>query len=150
MPTTHLLLAKLADGVAMDYGAAPEPAIERVQNGDFASATGWDTAGAGWTIASGEATNNTLGTFLTNTLVEPVESGMAYAFQFDVVANPNVTGLQVQLYNSGTTASQSIFTDGTTTGTKNSAGTVTGTFDQLRIGAIDDADAVIDNVSLVA
>lgn len=130
--------------------AASVPATQRVQNGDFASATGWNTSGAAWTIAAGVATNNTNGMFLTNTLVTPTVGGETFNFAFDVVLNPAATGIVVSLFNSSTLASQSIFTDGSTVGTKNSSGTVSGAFDQLRIAAVDDPGAVIDNVSLLA
>jgi hypothetical protein len=140
----------IAESCAYGYGAsAPEP-TERVQNGDFASATGWNTSGVAWTIAAGVATNNTAGQFLTNTLVTPLVGGESYSFSVNIIANPAATGVQVQLYNSSTTATQAIFSDGTTTGIKNSAGTVSGAFDQIRIGAIDDAGLVIDDMSLLA
>ena len=125
-------------------------ATERVQNGDFASDTGWDTTGLSWTIAAGAATNNTAGMRIVNTLSSALVGGEDFDFSFDVVGNPANTGLVVSLYNSATTAAQTIFSDGTTTGTKTSSGTASGPFDQLRIGASDDPGAVIDNVSLIA
>lgn len=124
--------------------------VQRVQNGNFSSATGWNTSGAAWTIAAGVATNNTAGMFLINTLTTPLVGGESFMLSFDVNANPLVSGISVQLFNSVSMAAQVIFTDGSTTGTKTSSGTVSGAFDQLRIAAVDDAGAIIDNVSLLA
>lgn len=135
-------------GQAADGGGAP--AVERVQNGDFASATGWDTSGASWTIASGVATNAVLGPLLTGTLSPALVGGEAFNFSFSVVANPASTACAVQLFNSSTLAVQTIFTDGSTPGQKTSSGTVSGAFDRIRIGASDDPGLVIDNMSLLA
>lgn len=137
----------LGRSTASGGGGGP---AERVQNGNFSSATGWDTSGASWAIAAGVATNAVVGPTLTNTLSTPLVGGETFDLAFEVIANPASTGMACQLFNSSTLATQTIFSDGTTTGLKTASGTVSGAFDQLRFGASDDAGLVIDNVSLLA
>lgn len=147
---THYPLERIAEGLAIDYVSTAPPPSQRVQNGDFSSgSTNWDLGG-GWTVALGQATNTVLGAFLANALSSSVTSGLSYSFELTVVANPLATSIQVQLYNSATTASQLIFSDGATPGLKTSSGTVIGTFDQLRIRTIDDIGVIVTNVSLIA
>lgn len=129
---------------------AQVPATERVTNGDFSSATGWDTSGAGWTIATNQATNNTVGQPLTNSLQNaPITAGQHFEFSFNIVLNPLNTSVVVRLVNSITSATQQIYSDGTTTGVKTSSGTVSGDFDQLLVLAADDSGLAIDDVSLM-
>lgn len=136
-------------GQAADGGGAP--AVERVQNGDFASATGWSFPGATWAIAAGVATNNTAANFLTGTFSQALAAGEAVPVSFGCVANPAATGVVVQLYNSVTLATQTIYNAIPTAGTVNAPGAVaSGAFDQIRFRALDDPGLVIDNVSLVA
>lgn len=148
---THFPLERIADGLAIDYLSVATPASQRVQNGDFSlGSLNWNLSGGGWTVAGGQATNAVLGAFLTNTLNSSVTSGLSFSLQLTVVANVLGTAIQVQLYNSATTASQLIFADGATPGLKTASGTVSGTFDQLRIRTIDDISVVITGVGLIA
>lgn len=131
-------------------GGAAAPAVERVQNGGFASGANWATAG-GWTIALGQATNDTPGLNLTNTLNSTITPGLSYQIFVQVIANPLGTSWGVVAFNSSTLATQNlmIIMD-SATGIRSTSGTITGTFDQLYIQAADDAGLVIDNVSLLA
>ena len=148
---THFPLERIADGLAIDYLSVAPPASQRVQNGDFlAGATNWNLSGGGWTVAGGQATNVTLSAFITNTLSSSVTSGLSFSLSFTVVANPFGSTIIVQLYNSATTANQLIFSEGATVGIKTATGTVSGTFDQLRIRALDDVGSIITAVSLIA
>lgn len=123
---------------------------ERITNGDFSSDIGWDTAGASWTIASNQATNNVAGQPLTNSLQDaPVTNGQHFELSINIVANPAGSSIIVRLVNSSTAAFQTIYTDGTTTGIKTASGTVSGSFDELRVISVDDSGVVIDDVSLL-
>lgn len=131
-------------------GGGGEPS-ERINNGDFAAGdVGWDTDGLSWTIAAQMATNNTPGPMLTTNLTTPTAGGESFTVSVDSVDNPAGTGWAVSLFNSSTLASQQILVAGFPNGTKTNSGTVSGVFDQLRIGASDDAGLVVDNVSFVA
>lgn len=142
----------IAESCAYGYGAAPVARTERVQNGDFASATGWNTSGAAWTIAAGEATNNTAGQYLANTLLDPILAGDSVTATVTVTDNPAVATWMIQLYNSSTLAAQNVLTVSDVAGTYSNASPVisTGTFDQIRIRAIADPGLIIDTVSVLA
>lgn len=148
-PVAKSVARAVAQPVTGRVFAAPYVGSERVQNGNFDSATGW--AGANWVIAASVATNTPAVGNLTNTLLTPLSGGEGFVFTFDVVANPANTGLIVSLVASGgSPAPQVIFNDGSTAGTKMSTGTVSGAYDQLRIGSVDDPGSIIDNVSFIA
>lgn len=141
----------LGGSLLLNDGAAAVPAIERVQNGEFASGAFWDTGG-GWTIAAGNATNSgAAGARLTNTLIAPTSAGQSFIVSVVAVANPAGTTWGAVLYNSVTTASQNVMVVvDTSTGTKTAMGTVTGEFDELYIQAVDDPGLVVDDVSFVS
>lgn len=147
--SVRLPLPKLAEGVAMGYSgsAAPTP-TQRVQNGDFSSATGW--SGAGWTVAAGVATNSVPGS-LTNVLTTSLAGGESFSLSLDVTSNPAASGLIVRLANStGTPAAQTIYSGSGMAGNKTASGTVGGAYDWLVIISADDPGMVIDNASLLA
>lgn len=142
----------IAESCAYGYGAAPVARTERVQNGDFASATGWNTAGIAWVIALGVATNDTAGQFLANTLLDPVLAGDSVTATVTVTDNPLTATWMIQLYNSSTLAAQNIFSESSGPGVYTNASPViaTGTFDQIRIRAIGDPGLILDTVSVLA
>lgn len=126
----------------------PVVVTQRVQNGDFSSATGW--SGATWTIAAGTATNDTPGS-LINTLLSPLANGTAFTMSIDIIANPLVSGIIVRLTNSGgSPAPQQIYMEAVGPGNITTPGVSTGVYDQLTIISADDPGMVIDNVSLLA
>ncbi len=129
-------------------GGGVAPAVERVQNSNFSSATGW--SGAGWAIAAGVATNNIPGS-LTNVLTSPLVGGESFSLSLDVTANPAVSGLIVRLANStGSPAAQTIYSGSGAVGNRTASGAVTGAYDWLVVISADDPGMVIDNVSLLA
>lgn len=142
----------IAESCAYGHGAAPVARTERTQNGDFASATGWDTSGAAWAIALGEATNSTAGQFLTNTLVDPILAGDSVTATVTVTDNPAFATWMISLYNTSTLASQAVLSVSDGPGTYSNASPVvaTGTFDAVRIRAIADVGLVLDTVSVLA
>lgn len=146
----RLPLEKIAEGCALDYRASAAPAMELVQNGAFDSGAFWDTAGAGWAIAAGQATNAVVGANLTNTLIAPTSAGRSFTVSVRSVANPAGTGWGVVLLNSGTLATQTVMLAGFPNGIKTAMGTVTGVFDRLYIMAADDPGLVVDDVSFVS
>lgn len=153
MAGVRLPVDAIAGGCALDYTASASEPTERVQNGDFLSATGWDTAGAAWTILLGTALNNTAGQFLTNTLLDPVLTGQSVTATVVVTDNPNAVSWMIALYNTSTLASQNIFSEG---------GGVPGTYtngvpvvaladyDAIRIRALVDPGLLLDSVSVLA
>lgn len=141
---------KLAECLAFDWrGATGSPAIERVQNGGFASGAFWDTGG-GWTIAADAATNLVAGASLTNTLIAATAPGQSFLVSVRSVANPAGTAWGAVLLNSGTLATQTVLLAAFPNGIKTAEGTVTGVFDRLYIMAADDSGLVVDDVSFVS
>lgn len=135
--------------VASGGGGGP---TERIQTGDFASSTGWAVP-AGWAIAAGHATGANGENPLVNTLTSPVANGADIsAFRMDLT-NAGGDEVTVQLVNSSTSATFTVF-DNTTSGTglppsNNTAG-ATGPYDKLRIFNADGINPiVVDNITLV-
>jgi hypothetical protein len=133
--------------VAGDDGGGGGPA-ERVENGSFSSADGWDTSGLSWSIGAGLATNATPGQFLSRPIQPPLVGGEAFTFSLDVVANPTL--MQVILFDSVAEGTQNLFNGMASIGANGSSGTVSGAFDTIRIRSAEDPSMVIDNVSFIA
>lgn len=153
MAGVRLPIDAIAGGCALDYTASAAEPTERVQNGDFLSATGWDTAGVAWTISLGTALNNTAGQFLTNTLTSPILAGQSVTATVVVTDNPNAVTWMISMYNTITLASQNILSEG-----GGSPGTYTNgvevvalaDYDAIRIRAIADPGLLLDSVSVLA
>jgi len=120
---------------------------ERVQNGDFSSATGWTVSGG--TIAAGVLTGTGVMT-ATNTLLSAVANGASVSFAADLT-NASMDLVVFALRNSGTTATFTVRanTDAGHVTASVTAG-ATGPYDQLRITNGDGDAIVLDNVSLLA
>lgn len=134
-------------GLGSGAGGGGGGPSERIDNGGFDTADGWDTADGAWVIALGVATNSTPLQFIERPLSAPLAGGEDFVFSFDA-SNPVVT--QVLLYNSVTEAAQSIYMQQPSEGTNGSTGTVSGEFDTFRMRAAEDPGMVVDNISFVA
>lgn len=126
-------------------------ATERVTNGGFADATGWDDPAAAWTISGGTATNVTNGQTLRQTLAVPFVGGESYAASVDLVVNGATARVRLQLYAAGALVQTILSEQPLGTGSLSNSGTIDAAADELRILiTTGGTTSAIDNVSLVA
>lgn len=124
--------------------------FERIQNGDFSSAAGWDDGG-GWTIAAGQAECTSPSTFLVNTLASPITAGKTVSASVTIVADPSTANWLATLYNTDTLATQTLFLMfGDGPGTYTNEVTASDNFNAFRIRESGTSGMIIDNVSLIA